>query len=99
MFAKLVKHLVEVRLVLILSVAKHQNIVQIHQNKIIDVPMHSGIHELLEGTWGITKPKWQNHVLKQAISHYKGSFLTCIWCKSNLMVSTGQVYCTQAHCL
>ena len=64
MFAKLVKHLVEVRLVLILSVAKHENIVQIHQDKIINVPMHNRIHELLEGTWCIAKPKWQNHVFK-----------------------------------
>ena len=43
MFVKLVKHLAEVRLVLILSVAKHENIVQIHQHKIIDVPMHNEI--------------------------------------------------------
>ena len=64
MFAKSVKYLVEVSLVLILSVAKHQNIVQIHQNKIIDVPMHDGIHELLEGTWCIAKPKLQNRVFK-----------------------------------
>ena len=49
MFAKLVKYFAEVSLVLILSVAKHQNIIQIHQNKIIDVPMHNRIHELLEG--------------------------------------------------
>ena len=44
MFANLVKHLAEVRLVLILSVAKHENIIQIHQHKIIDVPMHNRIH-------------------------------------------------------
>ena len=44
MFAKSVKHLVEVRLVLILSVAKYENIVQIHQHEIINVPMHNGIH-------------------------------------------------------
>ena len=62
MFAKSVKHLAEVRLVLILSVAKCENIIQIHQNKIVNVPMHNGIHELLEGTWCITKPKWQNRV-------------------------------------
>ena len=99
MFVKLVKHLAEVRLVLILSVAKHENIVQIHQDKIIDLPMHNGIHELLEATWGVTKPRWQNHVFKQAILHNQGSFFTCIRCKSNLVVSTSQVYCTQTHCL
>ena len=99
MFAKSVKYFAEVRLVLILSVAKHQNIIQIHQHKIISVPMHNGIHESLKGTWGITKLKWQNCVLEQAISCYKGSLFTCIWCKSNLVVSTGQVYCTQTHCL
>ena len=64
MFAKLVKHLAEVRLVLILIVAKNRNVVQIHQNEIIDVPMHDGVHELLEGTWCIAKPKWQNRVFK-----------------------------------
>ena len=99
MFAKLVKHLAEVGLVLILIVAKNENVVQIHQNEIIDIPMHNRVHELLEGTWGITKPKWQNRVLKQAILHNKGSLFTCIWCKSNLVVTTGQVYCTQTHCL
>ena len=94
MFAKLVKHLVEVRFVLILSFAKHENIVQIHQHEIIDVPMHNRIHETLKGAWGVTQPKWLNSVLKQAIRHYKGSFFTCISCKSNLVVTTGQVYCT-----
>ena len=44
MFAKLVKHLVKVSLVLILSVAKHKNTIQIHQNEIINVPMHNGVH-------------------------------------------------------
>ena len=38
--AKSVKHLAEVRFLLILSVAKHENIIQIHQYEIIDVPMH-----------------------------------------------------------
>ena len=99
MLAKSVKHLAEVRLVLILSVAKHQNVIQIHQNEIINVPMHNGIHESLEGIWGVTQSKWQNCVIKQAISRYKGSFLTCIWCRSNLVVTTGQVYCAQTHCL
>ena len=64
MFAKLVKHLAEVRFVLILGVAKNENVVQIHQHEIIDVPMHNGIHELLEGTWCIAKPKLQNRVFK-----------------------------------
>ena len=64
MLTKLVKHLAEVRLVLILSVAKHQNIVQIHQNEIINVTMHNGIHESLKDTWCIAKPKWQNCVFK-----------------------------------
>ena len=41
MLAKSVKHLAEVRLVLIFGVAKHQNIVQIHQNKVVNVPMHN----------------------------------------------------------
>ena len=50
MFVKLVKHLAEVRLVFILSVAKHENIVQIYKHEIISVPMHNGIHETLEGT-------------------------------------------------
>ena len=76
MCAKLAKHLAEVRLMLILSVAKHENVVQIHQHEIIDVPMHNGIHELWEGTWGVTKPKWENGVLKQAIMHYKSSLFT-----------------------
>ena len=53
MFAKSVKHLPEVRLVLILSIAKHENIVQIHQNEIVNVPMHNGIHEMWEGAWCI----------------------------------------------
>ena len=78
MFMKSVKHLAEVRLVLILVVAKNENVIQIHQNKVVDVPMHNGVHESLKGTWCIAKPKWQNLVLKQTISHYKGSFLTCI---------------------
>ena len=99
MFAKSVKYLAEVRLVLILVIAKNKNIVQIHQNKVINVPMHNRIHESLEGNWGVTKPKWQSCVFQQAISRSKGSFLTCIQCKSNLVVSTGQVYCTQTHCL
>ena len=76
MFAKSVKHLVEVRLVLILSITKHEYIVQIHQHEIINVPMHNGIHETLKGAWGVTKPKQQNSVLKQAIAHNKGSFIT-----------------------
>ena len=63
MLAKSVKLLAEVRVVLVLSVAKNENIVQIHQNKVVDVPMHNGVHESLEGTWGITKPKRQNRVL------------------------------------
>ena len=99
MFVKSVQHLAEVRLVLILSVAKHENIVQIHQHKIISAPKHNGINEILEGAWCITQPKWQDSVLKQAIPCYKGSFFTCIWCKSNLVVTTGQVDCTQTHCL
>ena len=49
MRTKLVKHLAEVSLVLILSVAKHKDIIQVHQNKVIDVPMHNGVHEVLEG--------------------------------------------------
>ena len=61
---KLVKHLVEVKLVLILIVAKSKNIVQIHQNKVVDVPMHNGVHKTLEGTWCIAEPKRQNHIFK-----------------------------------
>ena len=57
MLAKLVKHLAEVRLVLILIVAKSKNAVQIHLNEIINVPMHNGVHESLEGTWCIAKLK------------------------------------------
>ena len=98
MFVKSVKHLAEVRLMLILIVAKNKNVIQIHQNEIINVPMHNGVHELLEGTWGIAKPKRPNRIFKQAISHDKGSFFTCIRCKSNLVVTTGQVDCTQTHC-
>ena len=99
MLAKSIKHLAEVRLVLILIVAKNKNVVQIHQNKIINVPMHNGIHEMLEGAWCIAQPKRQNSVLEQAIMHYNSSFFTCIRCKSYLVVTTGQVYCTQTHCL
>ena len=64
MVAKLVKHLVEVKLVLILIVAKNKNIVQIHQNKVVDVPMHNGVHKRLEGTWCIAEPKRQNRIFK-----------------------------------
>ena len=64
MFAKSVKHLEEVRLVLILCVAKYENIVQIHHHEIINVPMNNAIHESLEGIWCITEPKWQNHVFE-----------------------------------
>ena len=64
MFAKSVKHLSEVRLVLILVVAKNENVVQIHQNKVIDVPMHNGVHKTLQGTWCIAEHKWQNHIFK-----------------------------------
>ena len=99
MFAKLVKQLAEVRLVLILSMAKHENIVQIHQHEIIDVPMHNGIHEKLEGACCIAQPKQQYSVLKQATMQYKGGSFTCIRCKLNLVVTTGQVFCTQTHCL
>ena len=54
MLAKSIKHLAEVRLVLILSVAKYENIVQIHQHEIISLPMHNEIHGTLEGSWCIT---------------------------------------------
>ena len=54
MFEKSVKHLEKVSLVLILSIAKYENIVQIHQNEIINVTMHNGVHEMLKGTWCIT---------------------------------------------
>ena len=64
MFAKSVKHLAEVRLVLILFVAKNENIVQIHQNKVVDVPMHNRVHKTLKGTWRITEPKRQNCIFK-----------------------------------
>ena len=64
MVPKLVKHLAEVRLVLILFVAKNENIIQIHQNKVVDVPMHNGVHKMLEGTWCIAEPKRQNRVFK-----------------------------------
>ena len=64
MLVKSVKHLVEVRLVLILIVAKNKNIIQIHQNKVVDVPMHNGVDETLKGTWCIAEPKQQNHIFK-----------------------------------
>ena len=64
MFAKSVKHLVEVILVLILVVAKDENIVQIHQNKVVNVPMHNGVHKTLKGTWCIAEPKRQNRIFK-----------------------------------
>ena len=64
MFTKSVKHLAEVSLVLILDVAKNENIVQIHQDKVVDVPMHNGVHKMLEGTWCIAEPKRQNHIFK-----------------------------------
>ena len=97
MFAESVKHLAEVKLVLVLVVAKNENIVQIHQNKVVDVAMHYGIHKTLEGTWGVTEPKWQNRIFKQAISRYESRFFTCIRCQSNLVVTTGQVDSTQTH--
>ena len=64
MFAKSVKHLAEVRLVLILVIAKNKNIVQIHQNKVVNLPMHNGVHKMLEGTWCIAELKWQNRIFK-----------------------------------
>ena len=64
MFAKSVKHLAEVRLVLILIVAKNENVIQIHQDEIIDAPMHNGDRKSLEGTWCIAKPKRQNRIFK-----------------------------------
>ena len=64
MFAKSVKHLAEVRLMLILIVAKNENVVLVHQNKIINIPMHNGVHEALEGTWCIAEPKGQNRIFK-----------------------------------
>ena len=57
MFTKLVKYLGEVRLVLILIVAKSENVIQIYHHEIINIPMHNGIYESLEGTWCIAKPK------------------------------------------
>ena len=59
--------------------------------------MHNGVHESLEGTWCIAKPKRQSRIFKQPILHDKASFLTCIQCKSNLVVSTGQDYCCEGH--
>ena len=64
MFTKSVKYLAEVRLVLILVVAKNKNVVQIHQNKVVDVPMHNGVHKTLEGIWCIAEPKRQNGIFK-----------------------------------
>ena len=64
MLAKSVKHLEEVRLMLILVIAKNENIVQIHQNKVVDVPMHNGVHKTREGTWCIAEPKRQNCIFK-----------------------------------
>ena len=64
MVAKLVKHHAEVRLVLILVVAKNKNVIQIHQNKVFDVPKHNKVYETLKGTWCITEPKWQNRVFE-----------------------------------
>ena len=64
MFVKSVKHLAEVRLVLILIVSKNKNVIQIHQNKVVDVPTHNGFHKMLEGTWRIAEPKRQNRVFK-----------------------------------
>ena len=64
MFAQLVKHLAEVRLVLILIIAKNENVVQIHQNKVVNVSMHNGVHKTLEGTLCIAEPKRQNRILK-----------------------------------
>ena len=61
---KLVKHLAEVRLMLILIIAKNENIVQVHQSKVVNVPMHNRVHKMLEGTWCIAEPKWQNHIFK-----------------------------------
>ena len=64
MFAKSVKHLAEVRLVLILIVAKNENVVQIHQNKVVDVPMHNRVHKTLKDMWCIAEPKRQNRIFK-----------------------------------
>ena len=64
MFVKSVKHLAEVRLMLILIVAKNEDVVQIHQNKVVNVPMHNGVHKMLEGTWCIAEPKRQNRIFK-----------------------------------
>ena len=64
MFVKPVKHLAEVRLVLILIVAKNENVVQIHQNKVVNVVMKNGVHKMLEGTWCIAQPKRQNRIFK-----------------------------------
>ena len=64
MFAKSVKHLAEVRLVLILVVAKNESIVQIHQNKVVNVPMYNGVRKMLEGAWCNSEPKLQNRIFK-----------------------------------
>ena len=57
MCAKSVKHLAEVSLVLVLIVTKHEDVTQIHQNKVINLTMHNRVHEILKGSWCIAQPK------------------------------------------
>ena len=82
---------------LILIVATDQNIVKVHQNKLVNIPMHNRIHQALEGTGGITQPQWQCHVLKQAIPSYKSSFLTIARCQTHLVIATRQINGTEAR--
>ena len=75
-----IKHLAEVKFVLVLIVAIYQDIVQIHQNELVNEPMHNRIHQTLEGTGGVTQAQRQNRILKQAIPSYKRGFLAITRC-------------------
>ena len=75
---------------LISSGAINEYVVKVNEYKIIDLPLHSCIHQMLESFGCITKAKRKHGVLKQPMPCYKRHFFTVFRREPDLVVPTGQ---------
>ena len=54
------KYLSHMHDVLLEAVGENQNVVQVHEHRMIQKVPQNIIHQGLEDGWGITKPKWHH---------------------------------------
>ena len=72
---------------LLRCLADHQNVIQVHDDALLQKWLEHVIHQLHEGCWGVGEPEWHDRELIVAVACAKGCLGDILISYFDLMVA------------